>query len=219
MIPVLGVPVLANVDMLYRMLESIDEKVGTLVIVDNGRGVVDQDRVRDAIADHCDDVYILRMPSNLGVPGSWNLIIKSTPFAPWWLIANFDIVWPTGALARFAAEARTDALVLSGGYPAWCAFAVGEQVVERVGLFDEGIHPAYFEDNDYARRVEYHELPIVSTDIPVAHYNSSTLAAGYGARNTDTFAANADYYGHKVASGDYTEGRWSLRTRRDLSWD
>ena len=219
MIRVLGVPVLTRPDLLYRMLGTVDHPVGTLVIVDNGRGVVEQDRVRDALGDWCDDVYILRMPSNLGVAGAWNLIVKSTPFAPWWLVANFDITWPAGSLARFADEARTDALLLSGGSPAWCAFALGEDVVTRVGLFDEGIHPAYFEDDDYTRRVQRARLPILPTTIPVHHDNSSPLAAGYGDANNRTFTANAAYYGRKVANDDYSEGRWSLHTRRDLSWD
>ena len=219
MIPVLVVPVLARPELLYRMLGSVDHPIGTTVVIDNGRGVVEQDDVQDALTGWCDEVYILRMPSNLGVATSWNLGIKSTPFAPWWLISNFDVVWPAGSLERFAGEADRGSLVLSYGSPPWCAFTIGEQIVTDVGLFDEGLHPAYFEDDDLTRRVTAAGLPLRRSTIPVHHDNSSTLAAGYAVRNGTTFADNAEYYGRKVARGDLSEGRWSLARRRAQSWD
>lgn len=220
MIPVLISPVLNHPELLYRMLGSVDEKVGTLVIIDNGRGVVEQDCVFDAVSDWCDDVFILRMPSNLGVAGSWNLGIKSTPFAPWWLIVNSDAWFPAGSLAMFAREATTDALTLSHGSPPWCAFALGEEVVQSVGLFDEALHPAYFEDDDLTVRIEAAGLPIRRPGIPVHHDNSSTLTEPrYAARNASTFHANRDYYMSKAYRGDLSEGRWSLKRRRAQSWD
>lgn len=214
MIPVIGVPVLNRPDLLHRMLASINYPVANLVIVDNGH-VVSQGHV----VDNVQRTHIITMPSNLGVAGSWNLIIKSMPFAPWWLIVNSDAWFPEGSLARFNSESRADALVLGAGSPPWCCFAIGEKVVQSVGLFDESLHPAYFEDGDLERRTVAAGIPLVQSDIPVHHDNSSTLAAGYQAINDVTFQSNANYYRDKVARQDFTAGGWSLERRRVNSWD
>lgn len=217
MIPFLGVAVLNRPDLLHRMLASIDHPVKHLVIVDNGRCLP----LGQQVVQNVQHTDVIRMPANLGVAGSWNALVKSSPFAPYWLIVNSDAHFPAGSLARFDAEARPDALVLSGGAPRWCAFALGEQVVSRVGLFDEALHPAYVEDLDFERRVESAGLPIISSGIPVHHDNSSTIGSSptFRARNDSTFSANHDYYRDKVAREDMTAGTWSLERRRSLSWD
>ena len=137
MIPAMVVPVLTRPELLYRMLETVDAKVDHLIVIDNG-GCVDDFECNDN--EQIQRVSVIHMPANLGVAGSWNLGIKAAPFAPWWLVCNFDITWPAGSLARFVSEARVGALLLSGGTPPWCAFAVGEEIVSRVGLFDEALH-------------------------------------------------------------------------------
>jgi len=218
MIPVLVVPVLADSSRLFAMLRTVDVDVETLIVIDNGR-TVSRHRLADTNREHIQKRFLLTMPSNLGVPSSWNLGIKSTPFAPWWLVVNFDVVWPGGSLGQFADQARGDRLVLSGGAPEWCAFAIGEGVVSSVGLFDEGIHPAYWEDVDYRRRCDAAGVVVVESKIPVIHSNSSTLAAGFHHKNAETFSRNAARAQARAASGDMSDGEWSLRARRVLSWD
>lgn len=215
MIPVMIVAVLARPELLHRMLASIDHPVGTLVVIDNGHCLPDGIERNELISS----AYVLRMPSNLGVATSWNLGIKATPFAPWWLVCGFDVVWPAGALAAFAAAADRDSIALSAGHPPWTAFTIGDRVIEAVGLFDESLHPAYYEDDDMTRRCVAADIPVRASGIFVHHDNSSTLAAGYGPQNSRTFGANAAYYGAKAATGDLSEGRWSLRRRREQSWD
>jgi GT2 family glycosyltransferase len=217
MIPALAVPLLNRPDLLDRLLASIDYPVRDLLIIDNG-GVMKW-RPR---CDMAEKIHMLRMPTNLGVPASWNLAIKLLmPKAPWLMVCNSDAYFPEGSLERFAVEARTDALVLAQAAPSWACFTVGEEVVSTVGLFDEGIHPAYFEDDDYQRRCTFHGFPTVHSSIPVNHDNSSTINSDPVLRrkNDMTFGANAAYYRDKVGRGDMTEGRWSLATRRALSWD
>ena len=211
------VPILTRPELLYRMIDSIDHKVEHLIVIDNGGVINDWDCTHN---ENVQRVSVIDMPANLGVAGSWNLGIKASPFAPWWLIANFDVVWEPGSLAMFAMEGATDALVLSNGSPEWCAFSIGERIVQAVGLFDEALHPAYFEDDDMRRRVEAAGLPIRRPGIPVRHDNSSTIQVQrFAERNAHTFTANSDYYGAKAFRGDLSEGRWSLRRRRELSWD
>lgn len=218
MIPALIVPVLTRYSMLYRMLETVDVQVDDLLIIDNG-GHISQHKITALNRDHIGRRHVLRMPSNLGVAGSWNLGIKALPFVEWWLVANFDLVWPSGALRQFADSARRDALVLSGGTPPWCAYALGDGVVAKVGLFDEGLHPAYWEDLDYQRRCEAAGVEVVRSGIHVEHANSSTLGQGFHGLNARTFPANAARAQQRAAAGDMSSGEWSLEARRRLSWD
>lgn len=209
------VPILARPELLEQMLASIDYPIHTLIVVDNGGawpGPFDKHPM-------VENGYLLRMPSNLGVAPSWNLGIKATPFAPWWMIANFDITFPAGSLAQFDRSDAAKSLVLSGGMPPWCCFTIGEAVIDRVGLFDEKFTPAYFEDQDMEVRCRHAGIPIVQSAIPVDHANSSTLKAGYAERNAETFTPNAEYFNAKMAAEDRSAGQWSLQRRRALSWD
>jgi len=222
LIPVLIVPILTRPELLQEMVASIDHPVRRLVVIDNGLVVIDNgDVVRDLqVPPVVESTYVVRLPGNLGVAGSWNLGIKATPMAPWWLVANFDVTWPAGSLAAFADLNPVNRLALSGGSPAWCAFAIGEQVIDQVGLFDEAMHPGYFEDDDMTRRCEANGITVERTGIPVNHRNSSTLTVDrYAQRNTVTFNENAAYYSDKVANDDLSEGRWTLARRRRLAWD
>lgn len=217
MIPVLGVPILNQPERLYAMLQTVDHPVDRLVVVDNGE-VVDPTTLR--MLSPAERTTLLRFPANQGVAGSWNLIVKATPFAPWWLIANFDVTWPTGALAALAACARRDALVLSGADPEWAAFCIGDSALATVGVWDEMLQPAYFEDNDYERRCHYAGVPVIRSTVYVRHDNSSTIReARAAAGNARTFQPNADYYRRKCEADDYGPGGWDLTRRRELSWD
>lgn len=212
MIPALIVPVLARYELLDQMLASIDHPVDHLIVIDNGN------ELELTGSRWANQVTMLNMPANLGVAGSWNLGIKCAPFAPWWLIVNFDVTFPPGSLSMFANQSSRDVLLLSAGSPPWCAFTLGDKIVDKVGLFDERLHPAYFEDNDMERRCEAAGFDVVHSDIPVTHRNSSTLDAGFHTLNSRTFSDNAEFYGHKVAVGDVSWG-WSLTRRRELTWD
>lgn len=214
MIPVLIVPVLTRPELLERMLESVTHPVGTLLVIDNGQVVTRTERPSWA-----ERMHVLHMPTNLGVAGSWNLGIKATPHAPWWLVAGFDVVFTQQALAEFDSGDASRVLRLSGGSPPWCAFAIGEDVVRAVGLFDEALYPAFYEDNDYQRRCEAAGVPILTAATPLHHDNSSSLTGRYIEANRRTFESNGAYYRAKQYRNDLSEGGWTLKRRRELSWD
>jgi hypothetical protein len=161
----------------------------------------------------------MRIPSNLGVASSWNLGIKSLPYSDWWLITNFDVEWGGDALKMFYDSSCADKFLLSNGAPSWCAFSLGWKVVDKVGLFDEALHPAYFEDNDYERRCKEKGVEVSDSFIPLAHDNSSTLKAGFQNKNNTTFDNNAQYYQNKINNQDFSQGEWSIRRRRQNGWD
>lgn len=215
MIPVLGVPTLTRHDLCDRMISSIDYPVRDLIVIDNRPDDWAPEKTR-----FVERLHHVRVPSNLGVAGSWNLIIKSAPFAEAWVIVNDDIVFEPTALEAMDMSRMPDELLFFDVTPRWAAFCIGEDVVQRVGLFSELFHPAYFEDTDYERRVD--ELDIHRRVIPYAqirHDNSSTLTSGFDILNHKTFRANAETFNARERGGILTGGEWDLAIRRDLSWD
>jgi GT2 family glycosyltransferase len=206
------VPVLNRYDLLQRMLDSVDVQVEHLLVIDNGTG-------SDLFfSDKFQNVTVLDMPANLGVSGSWNLGIKSFPYAQRWFIISNDVQFNSGALEQLA-QARRDEITLTARFPHWQAFVLGDEAVSDIGLFDESLFPAYFEDNDYTRRAEFVGVNIRRVEIDVSHENSSTIKAGYQDKNAKTYAANDRYFQSKIANNDYSAGSWSLDIRRENGWE
>ena len=108
MIPVLGFCTLKRFDLADRLLASIDYPVEHLVIIDNsGLGSVGYTPKKPDSVKH---LWTLRMPFGLGLVGAWNLIIKATPYAPYWLLVNDDAYFEAGALEKIASKVDTQAL-------------------------------------------------------------------------------------------------------------
>jgi len=206
------VPVLNRYDLLQRMLDSVDVPVDHLLVIDNGTGA------DLGFSDRFANVTVLAMPANLGVAGSWNLGIKSFPYAERWFIASNDVVFEPGALEMLA-QARRDEITLTGDAPHWQAFALGDEAVNDIGLFDESLFPAYFEDNDYMRRADFVGVKIRRLDLKLRHDNSSTIKAGYEQKNARTYIRNEKHYQSKIANNDYSAGSWSLEIRRENGWE
>lgn len=215
MIANLIVPVLNRYDLLRRMLASLDFPIRDLLIIDNG-GRFEDVFERDELP--VKNLHVLMMPSNLGVPGSWNLGIKLFPHDPVWTFASNDMWFRPGDLERLS-TAHSGSLTLSQYQPHFHTFAVGEAVINRVGLFDERFYPAYCEDNDFQRRVQFAGFPIARLDVAPGHDNSSTLAADsrLQERNQDTFRRNVALFRRKVADNDMSFS-WSLDSRRLGEW-
>jgi GT2 family glycosyltransferase len=194
------------------MLDSVDVPVDHLLVIDNGTGA------DLTFNDNFKRVTVLDLPANQGVSGSWNLGIKSFPYAQRWFIVSNDVVFEPGALEMLA-EARRDEITLTGDAPHWQAFALGDEAVNDIGLFDESLFPAYFEDNDYMRRAEFVGVNIRRLNLKLRHDNSSTIKAGYQEKNAKTYASNERHYQAKVARDDYSQGNWSLEIRRENGWE
>lgn len=215
MIPVLGFATLKRFDLADRLLASIDYPVEHLVIVDNS-GTQSWNPTQP---DKVKNLWLIRVPNGLGLVGAWNLIVKSTPHAPYWVLVNDDAWFGEGALDIIAQDANPDGLSFPHISPEWSCIVLGQKVVEEVGLYDERLYPLYFDDNDYQRRIEKAGLPIRRIDAIVHHDNSSTLKAGYQEKNSKTYSKNQALFDSKVVNNDYSEGNWSLKIRRENSWD
>ena len=208
------VPVLNRFDLLKRMIESIDVEATVYVINNSG---VEQDFEYD---NPLVDVHWLELPSNLGVASSWNLGIKMLPFESRWFISSADCWFRPGDLDLLQ-TAKRDALTLCDKFPYYQTFVVGDEIVNSVGLFDEALHPIYFEDNDYERRIAHAGLRVDRLALQLGHDNSSTINsdARLSLRNETTFRNNQKYFNQKVDANRFDEGRWQLQIRRANSWD
>ena len=215
MIPVLGFLTYSRFDLADRLLASIDYPVEHLVIVDNS-GKREYQPVKP---DLVKNLWFIQLPHGLGYGGGLNLIVKTTPFAPYWLLVNDDTVFQPGALHKIADQVDTEAINFLSIMPKWSGFVLGEGAVLKAGLFDERFHPIYFEDNDYERRLMQAGVKAKFINAELAHDNSSTLNSGFHSQNDKTFQANQRLFQSKVATEDFTAGEWDLGIRRVNAWE
>jgi GT2 family glycosyltransferase len=213
-IPVLGFATLKRFDLADRLLASIDYPVEHLVIVDNSGTNTWQPSKPDKV----NNLWVIRVPYGLGLVGAWNLIVKSTPYAPYWVLVNDDAWFAEGALEIICEDADPDGLSFPHIVPDWSCIVLGQKVVEEVGLYDERLYPLYFDDNDYERRIRNAGLSVKRIEAIVHHQNSSTLKSGYEHKNAKSYKNNQALFDSKVLNGDYSEGNWSLKIRRENSW-
>jgi GT2 family glycosyltransferase len=213
-IPVLGFATLKRFDLAQRLLDSIDYPVEHLVIVDYSG----TNTWQPSQPDNVKNLWMIRVPFGLGLVGAWNLIVKSTPYAPYWVLVNDDAWFSQGALDIIAQDADPDGLSFPHINPDWSCIVLGQKVVEQVGLYDERLYPLYFDDNDYERRIRNANLPVKRIDAIVHHDNSSTLKSGYQDKNAVSYTNNQALFDRKVLDNDYSEGNWSLKIRRENSW-
>lgn len=184
-IPALIVPVLNRPDLLMALLRSVDHPIEQLVVIDNG-GLIPA------------EIEAIRLPHNIGVSAAWNLGMKVTPTAPWWLIANSDLTFGPGDLARLDATVDEDSdthYFMLG----MSAFALTKHTLDRVGWFDENFHPAYDEDLDWDRRARLVDCERVEVGFTGEHVGSATIRSDpeLRTRNGTTHAANDAYYARK----------------------
>ena len=214
-IPVLGFATLSKFDMAQRLLDSIDYPVQKLVIVDNSgrKSWIPEPN------DYVSELWTIRLPHGLGANGAWNLIIKTTPFAPYWVIPNDDSWFEPGALETIAHNVDPQKFNFVDVNPKWSCVVPGEGAVRTAGLWDEVFHPIYYDDDEYEWRmsmlgVEFNHIPA-----KVHHNNSSTLHSGYQDKNQHTFSRNQKMFRDKVQSNNTKEIGWSLDIRRNNAWD
>lgn len=212
-IPVLAVPVLNRYDLLEKMLDGINYPIDNILIIDNGGSLK---------LDEKYNVKVLNMPANFGMSASWNLAIKCYPNAKYWLFASADTVWAEDALEKIDIESGPNFLMLTGDN--YGCYSVGENIIDRVGLFDEYFYPIYFEDNDFHERVviEFGEgaikhCPDIKTapEIGSQTINSNPTLLN---RNHETFVKNREYYEYKKSNNFTVSKPWSLSRRREQEW-
>jgi GT2 family glycosyltransferase len=160
------------------------------------------------------------MPANLGVSSSWNLGVKSFPFDEMWFIVSDDVEFDPGALEAWYLDSSPDRVVVSDQWPYFQVMSIGENVIDRVGLFDEALHPANFEDDDFEWRCREAGFKVERRGIGLKHVKQGTVHHdSYRSKNDKTYSLNEIYYAYKRSQNDLSAGEWSLERRRENSWD
>jgi len=214
MIPVLGFAVYSQFDKADRLLASIDYPIEHLVIVDNSGAKNWEPKQPEQVKN----LWLLRVPFGLGLVGAWNLVIKSTPYAPFWVLVNDDAWFESGALEIIATETDPEALTFVDIIPAWSCVVFGEGAIAKAGVYDERFYPLYFDDDDLHRRMEKAGVKIQRLEAKVHHENSSSLK-NKTIENNRTYDANRKLMDKKVIENDFSPGYWDLETRRANRWD
>lgn len=171
------VPVLNRYDLLRELLLSLAESdvlPSAVHIVDNGR---DQGELGAAIADvervfHI-EVFVPRKA--MGLAESWNWFMRNVPEQR--LIVNDDITFAPESIEKILS---TKGLFVSpiARTNAFSCFLISQECYDRTGEFDESISPgyAYFEDCDYAQRMDAIGIQITSVeDTGIVHTGSQTI--------------------------------------------
>jgi len=231
-LPLLGVPILNRIDLLHRLLASLDVPVETLAIVDNssaddanGQNKLQQELQYIQQRGHplIQAIEIARPFGNLGVAASWNHILSSFPEASLALLANNDVCFAAGVLA--AALERVNArrpqwLPLLPAPGEYSAFLITAPTWNRIGLFDEHFYPAYHEDLDYRDRLRADPMVEVldGSFCQAAMLNANPLSSAtiesdprLAAHNQASFAMNRLWYlSHRRLRHD-PRGAWVRR--------
>jgi GT2 family glycosyltransferase len=163
-IPVLGTAIVNEPYWLHRLFMSIDYPVDNFVVFNNnGRGEITAqvESIKQLVNPYVKNVHITHMPANVGCGGAWNLIIKCFMNAPYWIISNHDVMFTPGFLAEMVEHAADEQIGIVFGakrpnddHGRWDIFLLKDSTVQKCGLFDENLYPAYCEDSDYNVRLK-----------------------------------------------------------------
>lgn len=186
---IVGIPTINRADLLNEALLSYYEDFPNteIVICDNGN----QQNI--ITRDH--KIVVYRPNQNLGVSGSWNMIMDyaSQVKATHVLMLNDDIYLGKSeySIKAFINVAKSGFIC---GLKNWCAFILSLETYNKVGAFDEKFFPAYFEDNDYFRRMSLLGVNMKFDDFlnPFLYRNSMTIEKDPNLNSG--FEKNRQYY-------------------------
>jgi len=185
---IVGIPTINRVDLLNEALVNYynDFPNTEIVICDNGK---------QNILARENKIVVYRPENNLGVSGSWNMImdyaIKTN--ATHVLMLNDDIY-----LGKKEEEILHLINLWKGDFYCtelnWCSFILSTEAYKEIGKFDENFYPAYFEDNDYFYRMSLLNKSMIYTALlnPKIYRNSMTIAKEPSLNNS--FEKNRQYY-------------------------
>lgn len=167
-IPVAGVGVPNDhALLLLRMVYSIDFQIEHLLILYSEPDDMLRTELKlltNSILPTVRDTHLKQQSRWLGVSETWNAVIRFSPAAPWYLILSLDVQFVPGSLEAFALQFWSDVNQHGAcqGFISWLnpdmfggysTFSLSSSFVRLVGLFDENIYPAYYEDTEYDLRV------------------------------------------------------------------
>lgn len=192
---VLGVPVVRRYDLLGQFFQSLkgSELVPSRVlVVDNGC------QLGQSGCQLPDGAEVISPGRNVGVSAAWNLMTDKLEENDVLIVANDDIRLKPYSLSRVS-TAVTSADLVEG--PSFVLCALSPRARRVVGPFDENFFPAYYEDNDYARRIKLAMLTETRVSTDIDHEGSASLRA-----LTNKQQGEFGKQFHRM--GDYYKAKW-----------
>ncbi len=176
-IPYLCVLTLLRLDLLKRLIDSIDYPVNNVVILFQGN--INKDKVNFTNTFVKNFIFI-SSSINIGVSRGWNYFLKKFP-SSYWLISGDDCFFEPKTLERIANFMSIPSSLENvfcglkiknrNDVPAgFNTFVITKLLLQNVGLFDENIYPAYYEDSDLWHRIQITKQKV--TTIDYAYINS-----------------------------------------------
>lgn len=192
-----GIPSIAAPEALEATVNSVlEQDVGTeIVIVQNGKAV---HGMCSELALAHPQVHIIRPNFNMGCAASWN-------FACRWawgrghdkiMLLNDDFLMNDKTAFRKIDEAIAKEPNAHYHFAGFTSCSIRRELWNKVGEFDEGFWPAYFEDNDYYQRSVKLGIDWRIVDIPWSHEGSLSLRRSpqLSMLNSRTFVMNRNRY-------------------------
>ena len=217
-IPVIGVPVVNGVNWLKRLIDSVDYPVDEFFIVNNSGDEnveMELNSICNSKHDFIKKIKVCNLPSNLGVSGAWNLIIKSYIMSPYWIICNNDVAFTPGFLENMVKKSKDSDVGMvhcSSGdnqLGSYECFLLKDWVVEKCGLFDENFYPCYVEDIDYTIRTNSENIKKEFMNFPIFHGETQDYSlSGSQTWRMDLSLKEKIDYSRIVNESEYMVKKW-----------
>lgn len=183
----------------YNLLKSfllkynIQFPLTDIFIIDNGNQGIKEDK---ELSGKLESVYVPQSP--LSVAASWNYLCKAIFQIHTHAFILNDDVWVDKTeyeLYNYLTLWQDfNFFVSQKGY---CSFVISKKCFKEIGQFDENFKGAYFEDNDYSRRMYLSKVDELRTSfLNPRIYNESSSIKKDQSLNVN-FINNAEYYKSK----------------------
>lgn len=212
-IPYLCVLTLVRLDLLERLIDSIDYPVSNVVILFQGE--IKKDKIT-FVNTFVKNFILISSNINIGVSRGWNYFFKNFP-SHYWLISGDDCYFEPSTLkhiAKFMNAPSSLEYVFCGlkiknrnNVPAgFNTFVVTKLLLQKVGLFDENIYPAYYEDSDLWHRIQLTKQKVTNIDDAYIHSGDDKCSGSctlnsvhpiYRAKMDQCYKRNEIYYKQK----------------------
>lgn len=217
MIECIGITTLNQIDNLKSLIQSIDYPVKTVSILCNSYSVDYYLKVRDCCENkYVEEFIISHCPYNMGCSTSWNYHIKMNPELNGWIICADDIQFSPGDLENLHIKSQNTDIIFANIPPKFSLFYISKKCVSKVGFFDENIHPACYEDDDYQRRLIENDIPILTFNFNGVHIGSGTgksMSLDKRKKLHQAIKINKEYYQKKIENKDFTSGTFDFNQR------
>lgn len=222
-IPVIGVLTLIRHELLIRLIKSVDYPVENFVIIFQGStNNFDFSKIKN---ENIKKFTIIVSSYNIGCSRGWNYIINNFP-SKYWLICGDDTYFEAGTLEKINKtvldssnkeivyycfmEKNINGNITKAKTSNFGSFIFTKKIFDKVGIFDENIYPAYFEDFDIWQRLiksGERRMSITNAFIYTGDENferSSTLLSidsNYKKKMEECILRNELYYNKKWNNG------------------